>query len=143
MKLAVFICMLFALPVFGSPCSDIDRSLSISAKATFAPAIEDHLNKQLGPLVGQAISIEPEDVLQVFRAGKWHIVYVNNHVSDEPFLFYNSAPANSSAYLVAWSGGAAMDEGPEIEKWVKEKAPGIPNNLAACFAWHVTQARDL
>lgn len=141
-RIAVLMVALCLNPAFGSPCSGVDRELTNSMKAAFAPDIEKHLNKQQGPLVNQTIYIKPEDILQVFRIGKWHVIYVNNHVSDEPFLFYNSTPQKSAAYLFAWSGAARMDEGPEIEKWVKAQAPSIPRKLAACFAWHVTRARD-
>lgn len=140
--LALILAALVALPALASPCAGVDRALPAARKAAFAPAVAAHLNRQLGPQVNQTIVIAPDDILQLFRLGRWHILYVNNHVSDEPFLFYRDAPQRSPAYALAWAGAATRDEGPAIEKWVRAEAPGIPRRLAACFAWHVTQDRD-
>lgn len=127
----------------ANPCTGIDRTLTQEQKATYAPAIEGHLNKQLGPDVSQHIAISSTDVLQQFRLGQWRIVYVNTHVSDEPFLVYSSIPNQAQSYITAWAGAAATNEGPSIRSWLIKQAPGIPKKLAGCFAWHVTQDRDM
>jgi hypothetical protein len=132
-----------AIPAIASPCSGIDRALPEWKKTAFAPAIEKHLNIHFPPQVRQDILVQPNDVLQLFRFGKWHIVYVDNHVSDEPFLFYGSRPDQSDSYLYMWAGAAPMDEEQDIRKSILAKIPGFPNRLAACFAWHVTNARDM
>jgi hypothetical protein len=132
-----------ALICCATPCSGVDRTLSENDQRNFATAIERHLNKQLGPTVNEQITTSPQDVLQVFRLGAWHIVYVNTHVSDEPFLFYDRPPHKSAAYITAWAGGAATNEAPRIRNWLIKNAPGIPKKLANCFAWHVTNDRDM
>jgi hypothetical protein len=141
--LAAFACSLAAIQAAAAPCTGVDRALPPQRKAVYAKAVEAHLNRQLGPEVGQSISLEPSDVLQVFRVGTWHIVYVNTHVSDAAYLFYKAPPQHSGAYLTDWAGAAALDEGPAIRRWLEAVAPGIPAKLAKCFAWHVTQGRDM
>jgi hypothetical protein len=140
--LAISAFLLISAAAHASPCTGVDRTLTQSQKIAFLPSIERHLNNQLCKGLGQIISMSAEDIFQVFRVDKWHIVYVNSHVSDEPFLFYNSTPDGAERYLTAWAGGAAMDEGPEIYAWLLREAPGIPHKLASCFAWHVTRDRD-
>jgi len=125
-----------------SPCKGVDRSLTESQRRAYRPAIERHLNAQLAAGLGEAISLTPADLFQQFRVGSWHIVYVNTTISDEAFLFYDGRPDRRPAYLADWAGAATFDEGPEIIAWLRKNLPALPHKLAACFAWHVTQARD-
>jgi hypothetical protein len=115
---------------WATPCTGVDRQLTEERKAELAPVIVKQLN------------IESAEILQSYRYRGWYIIYVNTHVSDEAFLFYNGDPSNSR-YLTTWGGGAARNEGPEITRWVRDNARGIPSKLAACFSWHVTRDRDL
>jgi hypothetical protein len=144
MRFRIFIAVsLIAFHAHGSPCTGIDRALPESKKVIFAPAIEKHLNQKMMAQISERIAIAPSDILQLFREGRWHVVYVNTHISDEPYLFYSSSPEKSNGYVLDFSGGAAMDEESSMRKWVAANAPGIPRKLAACFAWHVTKARDM
>ena len=113
----------------ANPCDDIDRSLSETRKA------------KLAPIIAMEEKVERVKVLQSFRSGNWHIVYIANYVSDEPFLFYHGDPL-TTAPIIAWSGAATIYEEQEMKIWVLKNVPGIPENLASCFAWHVTLDRD-
>jgi hypothetical protein len=114
----------------STPCNGVDRSLSESRKKELTPAIL----KQEG--------LERVDVLQAFKSDGWIIVYVNTYISDEPYLFYSGDPAMAKRPITAWSGAAFVFETSEIKDWVLKNAPGIPDRLASCFAWHVTLNRD-
>lgn len=112
------------------PCISVNRSLPSSQKEALAPEIA----KQLG--------MSKVDVLQSFKFEDWNIIYVDTHQSDEVFLFYAHNPLTSH-FVTMWSGGAQRDEEESIRSWVLKNAPGIPSQLASCFAWHVTKDRDL
>jgi len=118
-----------SLCAHASPCAGVDRTLIDDRKAQLAPIIANQLN------------IKSVEVLQSYRYRGWYIIYVATPVSDEEFLFYNGEPSLHK-YITAWSGAAKMDEGAEIERWVVQHAAGIPQELASCFAYHVTRARD-
>ena len=138
----VFLSLLLGLPAaLAGPCDSIDRALPAARKALFAPAVERHLNRQQGPLIDQKILIAPSDILNVFRSGDWHIVHVDNHFTDEPFLFYRRSPEHSEAYSLVWAGAARQDEAPATQAWVEKWMPGIPRPLASCFAWYVSRGR--
>jgi hypothetical protein len=122
-------------PAVAAPCAKVDRTLSDSLRTQFAPSIEAHLKTQLAPTA----QVRAADVLNVFRVGSWHVVQVNTHVTDDPYLFYSKPPSNVSRYVAVWAGGAADSEGAEIAAWVIHNAPGIPTDLATCFAWYVTR----
>jgi hypothetical protein len=81
---------LFAPLAMASPCTGIDQVLSPEAKANLAPTIA----KQM-----QATNVE---VLRSFRGGKWSILYVNPHDSDEAFLFYSDDPQTSHFVTLCW-----------------------------------------
>jgi len=113
----------------ASPCSGISRQLP----STEEPATAREIAKQL--------NFPSVDVLQSFRSGSWRILYIDTHATDDVFLFYSRDPATQH-FITLWSGAAMPSEGNSIKTWVIKNAPGIPDGLASCFAWHVTRDRD-
>lgn len=127
---AIIVLSLTTACVHGSPCDGVDHTLTIERKASLAPEIAKQLN------------VSSVDVLQSFQSGSWSIIYVRTPQSDEVFLFYSRDPL-TSRYIAMWSGAAASNEEQQIRDWTLKNAPNIPQNLASCFAWHVTKGRDL
>lgn len=122
----------FAMPRFAwpvSPCDGVDRGLTDSSKVKWAP------------MIARQLHAKKVDVLQSFRFEGWYIIYVDTHESDETFLFYSHSPLRSH-FVTMWSGGAAMNEEQSIKSWTLKNAPGIPQKLAGCFAWYVTNGRS-
>jgi len=109
----------------ATPCDGIDRSLSEKRKAELAPAI------------AKEEKIEKVKILETFRSGDWTIIFIENYVSDEPYLFFHGDPMKTKS-ITAWSGAATIYEEKAMREWTTENVPGIPQNLARCFAWHVT-----
>ncbi|GLQ96754.1 hypothetical protein GCM10007863_11740 [Dyella mobilis] len=121
--------MVLALPAAATPCTSIDRILTPQQKQAWAPVIARQLR------------VARVDVLQVFRLDHWRIVYVDTHRSDNGFLFYREDPLDSR-YIATWAGAAQPGEEASITQWTQTNAPGIPEALAQCFGWYVTQHRD-
>jgi len=109
----------------ASPCSDVNRKLTLERGATLAPIIA----KQLG--------VKKVHVMQSFRFNGWSIYYVDPYQLDVVYVFYAHDPS-TSRYVTVWGGAARSDEEQSIKAWVLKNAPGIPDRLASCFAWHVT-----
>lgn len=122
--------LLFASVAWASPCDSIDRTMGALRNTALAPA----LSRQL-----RARSV---DVLQSYSSGSWSILYVDTHESDRAYLFFSGNPLRSRI-IALWSGAATPSEEQEILDWTLKNAPGIPAQLARCFAWHVTMERDL
>jgi hypothetical protein len=122
--------MAVALPLGATPCSTVDRALTAAQKHAWSPAIARQLR------------VPNIDVLQVFHQDHWRIIYVDTHRSDNGFLFYRDDPLHSR-YITLWAGVAQSDEEASIEQWTVTNVPGIPSDLAQCFAWYVTQHRDM
>ena len=116
--------------LYATPCNGIDRSLSESQKTDWAITIAKQLK------------FDSVDINQAFTFKGWHIIYIDNHFSDEPYLFYSGNPTAKSNSVTSWSGAATIFETSEIEQSILQNAPGIPRQLASCFAWHVTLNRD-
>jgi len=112
-----------------SPCSGIDRGLTDARKSALAPAL------------ARQLQVSTVDVLQSFAARGWTIIYVATHESDNAFLFFSGDPL-ANHYITLWGGAATKDEEHDIKDWTFKNAPGIPQQLASCFAWHVTDDRD-
>jgi hypothetical protein len=115
-------------PAGASPCSGIDRSLKSDRKAALASALAKELR------------VSTVDILESFRGLGWSIIYVDTHESDYQFLFFSGDPLSSHS-VTGWGGAAMENEEQEIKDWTIKNAPGIPDHLAACFAWHVTKDR--
>jgi len=127
----------------ASPCAGVGHTLSERQKAQFSVAIGQHLTRKLGKTLEKIISLTSKDILQEYHVGSWYIFYVDDHYTDEPYLFYNLASTRSATYITAWAGGAATSEEPAILSWVRANAPGIPDQLARCFASIVTHGLSL
>lgn len=112
----------------GTPCTGVDRGLSSQRKAALAVTIAKQLNTS------------KIDVLGSFKCGKWSVIDVASREADEAFVFYADDPLTSH-YITLWSGAATTNEGANIRNWVLKNAPGIPPQLADCFAWYVTKGR--
>lgn len=109
----------------NNPCGGVDRNLTEEQKI------------KLAPIIASEEKVHKVDVLKLFRYEKWQIIYIENYVSDEPYLFYSDDPMTSKP-VAAWSGAATIYEENAIKEWTLKNVPGIPNKLARCFAWHVT-----
>lgn len=116
--------------VEATPCNGVERQLVNNPMPRLASAI------------AQQLQVKAVDVLQRYHYAGWSIVYVDTHVSDQPYLFYSGDPLQAKHPVTLWSGAATLFETSDIEQWVLQNAPGIPKTLASCFAWHVTLNRD-
>jgi hypothetical protein len=119
-----------AMPLHAAPCAGIDRVLTDAQKHTWSLTIAKQLQ------VGNA------EVLQTFQLDNWRIIYVATNRSDNAFLFYRDDPQRSH-YITVWAGYAQADEEASIAQWTRSQVRGIPDTLAQCFAWYVTQHRDM
>jgi hypothetical protein len=113
----------------STPCYGVDRSLKESRK------------KNLASVISKKERLDRVDIFQSFKDEGWTIVYVNTYVSDETYFFYSTDPITAKHSVTKWSGAAYVFETSEIKNWVLKNAPGIPDRLASCFAWHVTLNR--
>jgi hypothetical protein len=120
-----------ALADSPSPCSGVDRTLTEKDKSNLKQPIAHQLKKDVK-------DVASAEILQLFRLGKWQIIYVETHASDGTYLFYDANP-KTQPYLTLWSGAAMINEENDIFKWTTEHAKGIPEKLAHCFSYHVTK----
>ena len=106
----VILTLMIATVASANPCDGIDRSLSQARKI------------KLAPVIAKEEKVAKVEVLQSFRSGNWYIIYIENHVSDEPFLFYDGDPMTTKS-ITAWSGAATIYEeqkksiGPDSIDW--------------------------
>ena len=108
------------------PCDGVDRRLTARRK------------DQLQVAIAKEQKLKTVRVFDSFESEGWFILFTDASVGDEPYLFYSEDPEKGGHPVTAWSGAATIFETSEMEQWVKENAPGIPAQLASCFAWHVT-----
>lgn len=108
-------------------CSRVDRTLATNRA------------KALGPVVAKHLGMKHANISKSFQFGGWSILYVSTGESDDAYVFYSHDPMQNKKYVTLWGGAAREDEEQEIRAWTLKNAPGIPDTLASCFAWHVTK----
>ncbi len=112
--------------VHTTPCKGVDRQLTTSKKTQLEVAIAKEQKRQT------------VKVFESFQYGAWSVLFTDASDGDEPYMFYSKSPLQGGRPVTLWSGAATIFETSEVAQWVKENAPGIPSQLAECFAWHVT-----
>jgi len=111
-------------------CNLVHQGLTDAQKKEWSPSIDRQLNGRL------------DSINQVFELSGWLTIFVDTKESDPPYLFFHGNPAKTH-YITMWSGAAIRTEQVEMKNWVIKNAPGIPEPLANCFAWHVTRGQDI
>jgi len=129
MGIRVLALALVSASAMANPCSVINLNLSENRK------------KILAPVLARKMTLESVEVLESYRYGGWQIIYVDTIVSDGAFLFFKGNPLKMQ-YKTFWAGEAFSYEEQIVKTWALKNAKGIPEKLASCFAWHVTQNRS-
>jgi hypothetical protein len=135
MRLIAFFMIVWAgLPMAAKSadisCAAVHEGVTEAQKKAWDASI----NRQLGGRLSK--------INQAFSRADWTVVLVDARDADPPFLFFHGDPAKTH-FVTMWSGAAMRSEQNAIKAWVLDNAPGIPHDLAMCFAWHVTQGQDI
>lgn len=111
----------------ASPCQGVNQTPgeNIKNKAD----LERSIAKQL--------KLPKVSVNRSFVYGRWSIFYVETHKTDPAYLFYSENPLTNT-YVYRLGGELEIIGEQKIRDQVLKNAPGIPPELANCFAWYVT-----
>lgn len=112
--------------VNATPCEGVNRRLTARQQV------------QLETAIAKQQKLKKVTVFASFKSDGWFVVFSDASVGDSPYFVYSSNPTKGAKPTTAWSGAATIFETSEVAEWVKQNAPGIPERLANCFAWHVT-----
>ena len=113
---------LAATPAIAAPCPNVRHSRASSDSSTLGI-----LSAQVG---------RPVQLAGSYEQGRWRIYDVTAD-GDHGYVFFNGPPrATPKAYV--WAGSGLSGETADILKEVRRHAPGIPLDLARCFARRVT-----
>ena len=108
----------------ASPCDNIDRTVDATQAKGVISALSRHRRSV------------PLEVTESLAFGGWTISHVSLQ-NLEPAYYFFSGPL-PSAPVATWSGAATILETGLVQSQVLDNAPGIPHELAECFAWHIT-----
>jgi hypothetical protein len=122
-------CVPLVISATNAPCDLVHRGITEAQRKEWSPSIDRQLNGHLA------------SINQAFALSGWVIVFVDAKQADPPFLFFHGSPAKTH-YITMWSGAAMRSEQAQTKGWALREVPGIPDGLASCFAWQVTQGQD-
>ena len=112
------------------PCKHVNRELTASDQA------------QLELALAKNLQIPNVEVYSRLSIGKWLVIHSNVSPGDPTYGFYSSDPLKGGKPVAFWSGGAPFFEVGDIAKWASDNVPGVPEELAECFAWSVTLSAE-
>jgi len=112
-------------PCGATPCDWVDRPHPYKQ----SPALNAELARQAG--------FKKVRVGESMHYRGWHIIQIVPDTAESEWLFYSRDPMGTHP-ITSWSGAVAPFEEISIQKWLLKNTPGIPLQLARCFAWRVT-----
>ena len=113
----------------ASPCDGVDRSMSPMEKASIVRAVSRDRNSN-------EVTIDPP-----LHWKSWWVVLGDGGTFDADYFFYHGDPSTTKL-LGAIDTFYRPDEESWLLNWTRSHIPGIPPNLARCFAWHATKDPD-
>lgn len=120
--------MVSSVAIAHTPCDGINRDLRFSSEQIVS--LKANIDRQA--------SAEYIDIKNIFSEQGWSVLHIDSHNSDEAWLFF-SGDIMTAHYVTLWSGAATIFEGPDLVAQFKKEAPGIPDHLARCLAWHIAE----
>lgn len=115
-----------------TPCSGIDRDLGLSPEQIV------RMKENISP---QVFSTDLE-ILNVFKAQGWSVLSINPNKAEPAYLFFSSNLLTSH-YVGLWAGAYGEMTRSELVVAFQKEAAGIPENLAQCVAWFLTDRGKL
>jgi hypothetical protein len=121
-----------------SPCEGVTQTKGENIKNK--AALEVAITKQLKDLVRKYNSPKLKvTLLYAYAQDNWTILIVSLVENSDSYahLFYSGNPL-TNRYVTSFEGSDWGKDMQTIKDWVLKNAPGIPPNLASCYAWHQT-----
>lgn len=125
LKCTLVFCLACGFSFAKTPCTNMSDKLSAAQR----DSLQNNIKRQL--------KTERLNILEFFKEQNSSIVYIETYGADEAFVFY-SGDEFKDDFITIWSGAAEISEEKNIEKWVKDHVPYIPDRLARCS--HGTQS---
>ncbi|EJM1766311.1 hypothetical protein [Escherichia albertii] len=118
-----------------NPCEGLKGDLPAAQLIPLKKNIARQLNSEMITVV----DINKLQILNYFELDKWSLVYVFTGVSDEAILIYKDNIINAD-YVTLFSGGVSIED--DMNQWIHQQTPDIPDRLAQCFIWFATYRTD-
>lgn len=114
----------------ADPCENVVHELSAPERS----ALEAGLSRSL--------SLPAVQVYARLKLGDWSVIYSDISPGDPTYGFFQADPLSGGVPVEYWSGGAPFYEVGDIFDWTTANVPGVPKELAECFAWYVTMGPE-
>ncbi|HBE6260961.1 hypothetical protein [Escherichia coli] len=111
-----------------NPCEGLKGDLPA---AQLIP-LKKNIARQLNSEMEQVVEVNKVEILSFDTLQEWSIVGVATGVSDDALLIYKGNITKTD-YVALFGGAASIND--DMIQWINQKAPGIPDKLAQCFAW--------
>ncbi|MCZ8856980.1 hypothetical protein [Escherichia albertii] len=135
-KVALLFMLLISTSSFAkSPCAELKGVLPAAQVIPF----KKNIARQLSSEMSTVVDVNKLQILNYFELDKWSLVYVFTGVSDEAILIYKDNIINAD-YVTLFSGGVSIED--DMNQWIHQQTPDIPDRLAQCFIWFATYRTD-
>ncbi|EJM9603493.1 TPA: hypothetical protein ACN607_002891 [Escherichia albertii] len=135
-KVALLFMLLISTSSFAkNPCAELKGVLPEAQVIPF----KKNIARQLSSEMSTVVDVNKLQILNYFELDKWSLVYVFTDVSDEAILIYKDNIVNAD-YVTLFSGGVSIED--DMNQWIHQQTPDIPDRLAQCFIWFATYRTD-
>ncbi|MCZ8701643.1 hypothetical protein OM242_13440, partial [Escherichia albertii] len=135
-KVALLFMLLISTSSFAkNPCAELKGALP----AAQVIPLKKNIVRQLSSEMSTVVDVNKLQILNYFELDKWSLVYVFTGVSDETILIYKDNIINAD-YVTLFSGGVSIED--DMNQWIHQQTPDIPDRLAQCFIWFATYRTD-
>ncbi|TBR55246.1 hypothetical protein EYS06_05880 [Escherichia albertii] len=135
-KVALLFMLLISTSSFAkNPCAELKGALPAAQVIPF----KKNIARQLSSEMSTVVDVNKLQILNYFELDKWSLVYVFTGVSDEAILIYKDNIINTD-YVTLFSGGVSIED--DMNQWIHQQTPDIPDRLAQCFIWFATYRTD-
>ena len=92
--------------------------------------------------LSESFSLASVDVFSTFQFGSWFVIYSDSSPGDPTYGLFPSDPRQGGEPIKFWAGGDAFYAVGDIAEWTIANVPGVPEELAECFAWSLTMGSE-
>ncbi|MCB1607347.1 MAG: hypothetical protein KDI71_10270 [Xanthomonadales bacterium] len=114
----------------ADPCRNVDVLVSKEEE------------RELENALSESFSLASVDVFSTFQFGSWFVIYSDISPGDPTYGFFPSDPRQGGEPIKFWAGGDAFYAVGDIAEWTIANVPGVPEELAECFAWSLTMGSE-
>ena len=103
------------------------------AHPPLTPALRSSMSLAIRRGAGAAQPVRGSEISDVMDGGAWRLIWATPAESERG-VYFLTRRGKGWKYVDVWGGVIAPEERASTIAWARQRGPGVPATLAACFA---------